>query len=107
MGAWQSSLPYKSAAPARELSGWDNVVVNAGHGTMGWTLAMGSADVVANLVTEQLALPSWSCGPVDPSLYSAKRFAKYTKLAHRWRETNAVNGSQRDEGKERHRMTSR
>lgn len=31
----------------------DNIYINAGHGTMGWTLSMGSADVLAAIALGQ------------------------------------------------------
>lgn len=47
--------------------GWTNLTLNTGHGTYGWTMACGSARLVADLVDG--APP-----PLDPGPYSAARF---------------------------------
>ncbi len=60
------SLPILDSLVA---SGWGNVYVNAGHGTMGWTLSMGSAEVLA-----ALALGQPGTSPVDPAPFALKRF---------------------------------
>ncbi len=55
-------VPVLGKAP-----GHDNLFLNTGHGTLGWTLAMGSAALIADLVAGRE--PS-----VDPENFSATRF---------------------------------
>ncbi len=55
-------VPVLGKAPGR-----DNLYLNTGHGTLGWTLAMGSAALIADLVAGRE--PS-----VDPENFSAMRF---------------------------------
>lgn len=47
--------------------GWENLTLNTGHGTYGWTLACGSARVVADLI-------DGTPPPVEPNAYSLARF---------------------------------
>ncbi len=55
-------VPVLGLAPGR-----DNLYLNTGHGTLGWTLAMGSAALLADLIAGRD--PS-----VDPEKFSASRF---------------------------------
>lgn len=55
-------VPVLGRAPDR-----DNLYLNTGHGTLGWTLAMGSAALLAELI-------SGSEPSVDPENFSASRF---------------------------------
>jgi len=55
-------VPVLGLAPGR-----DNLYLNTGHGTLGWTLAMGSAAVLADLIAGRAP-------PVDPDNFSASRF---------------------------------
>lgn len=55
-------VPVLGKAPGR-----DNLYLNTGHGTLGWTLAMGSAALLAELIGGRE--PS-----VDPENFSADRF---------------------------------
>ncbi len=55
-------VPVLGKAPGR-----DNLYLNTGHGTLGWTLAMGSAALIADLLSGRK--PS-----VDPDVFSASRF---------------------------------
>jgi len=45
----------------------DNLYLNTGHGTLGWTLAMGSADFLSDLMAERKT-------KIDPDLFSIDRF---------------------------------
>lgn len=46
---------------------WRNLSLNTGHGTYGWTMACGSARVVADLIENESP-------PVDPALFGLRRF---------------------------------
>lgn len=51
---WAGIRPLTpSGRPLVEKTGMDNVYINAGHGFLGWTLAAGSANLLAKLVEEQ------------------------------------------------------
>ena len=55
-GAWSGlrpTTPDSLPILSRHDGDHDNVYINAGHGTMGWTLSMGSADVIAALALGQ------------------------------------------------------
>lgn len=46
---------------------FDNLFVNCGHGSKGWTLAFGSAALLANVVNE-------TADQIDAEPYSPNRF---------------------------------
>jgi D-amino-acid dehydrogenase len=45
--------------------GYDNLFVNTGHGHLGWTLAAGSAALLADLMLGKA--PSLPAAPYDPN----------------------------------------
>jgi len=49
------------------VPGQDNLYLNTGHGTLGWTLAMGSADFLSDLMAGRAP-------KLDPDLFSIDRF---------------------------------
>ncbi|MEQ9519060.1 MAG: D-amino acid dehydrogenase [Parvibaculum sp.] len=49
------------------VPGRDNLLLNTGHGTLGWTLALGSADLIADLIAGRKPA-------VDPAYFSIERF---------------------------------
>lgn len=62
---------------------YDNVWLNTGHGTLGWTMACGSGQVLADLVAKQK--PAIVCDDLALSRYnkaSEKYNAKTTNLTH-------------------------
>jgi D-amino-acid dehydrogenase len=61
----------------------DNLWLNTGHGTLGWTMACGSAQVLADLVAKQK--PAIVCDDLALSRYnkaSEKYNAKTTNFKH-------------------------
>lgn len=84
------SLSLDGLSREREGKGWRNVFANAGHGTMGWTLSLGSAEVMAALVVRKAEE-----APVDPGPFALLRFG--------WREVvrrqgGRVGGRKEEEG---------
>lgn len=49
------------------VPGRDNLLLNTGHGTLGWTLALGSAALVADLIAGRHP-------DIDPAFFSLERF---------------------------------
>ena len=49
--------------------GWDNLSLNTGHGTYGWTLACGSARMIADILDK-------TPPPLDPAPYELQRFRR-------------------------------
>ena len=49
---------------------FDNLFVNCGHGSKGWTLAFGSAAVLANVINQKSIIK----GDIDSEPYSPNRF---------------------------------
>jgi D-amino-acid dehydrogenase len=43
------------STPVIGATRWENLYLNTGHGTLGWTMACGSARVVADLATGRTA----------------------------------------------------
>lgn len=54
-------------------SNYDNLFINCGHGSKGWTLAFGSAALLANIINQKSAEKKNE--EIDPTAYSPDRFA--------------------------------
>jgi D-amino-acid dehydrogenase len=53
---WTGLRPMTpDSTPVIGATRWDGLFLNTGHGTLGWTMACGSARVVADLVTDRRA----------------------------------------------------
>lgn len=67
--AWAGFRPMLPDGPPAlgRVAAFDNLVLNAGHGTFGWTLAAGCAEVVADLIDEKTP-------PLDLTAFKADRF---------------------------------
>jgi D-amino-acid dehydrogenase len=57
---------------------YDNLWLNTGHGTLGWTMSCGSAQVLADLMAGRV--PAIAADDLNLSRYAGKR-ASHTKLA--------------------------
>jgi D-amino-acid dehydrogenase len=51
---------------------FDNLFVNCGHGSKGWTLAFGSAALLANVINQKTEIKG--IYGIDSELYSPNRF---------------------------------
>ena len=51
---------------------FDNLFVNCGHGSKGWSLAFGSAAVLSNVINQESS--SEKLQEIDPEPYSPNRF---------------------------------
>jgi D-amino-acid dehydrogenase len=51
---------------------FDNLFVNCGHGSKGWTLAFGSAALLANVINQKAYIKGTK--EIDPEPYSPNRF---------------------------------
>ena len=52
--AWTGLRPMTpDGTPVLGKSRYDNLFLNTGHGTLGWTMACGSARIVADIVMER------------------------------------------------------
>lgn len=67
--AWAGFRPMLPDGPPAlgRVSAFDNLLLNAGHGTFGWTLAAGCAEVVADLLDEKIP-------QLDLTAFRADRF---------------------------------
>jgi len=64
---WAGLRPMSS--DGKPFIGWSRIrglFVNCGQGPLGWTLAMGSANLAADIITEREA-------SIDPELFSLNR----------------------------------
>lgn len=70
-GRWTGLRPSTPDGPPviGRLARLPNVIVNAGHGTLGWTMAMGSAAVVEAMLAERA--PPLDVIPFAPSRFAA------------------------------------
>jgi len=70
ISAWCGLRPYScDGVPIVGVSGHENLFINAGHGHLGWTMAVGSGCLVADLVEGREPV-------LDPADYSLQRFRR-------------------------------
>jgi D-amino-acid dehydrogenase len=67
--AWAGFRPMLPDGPPAlgRVAAYDNLLINAGHGTFGWTLAAGCAELVADIAEEKTA-------ELDATAFRADRF---------------------------------
>lgn len=56
-----------------KYSQFDNLYVNCGHGSKGWTLAFGSAALLSRIINQNVDEPTKQ--QLDPQHYSPNRFS--------------------------------